>query len=322
MLTAGHTARETSARGLGLLLGIAADRALADPARLHPVAGFGHAAGWLEGHLYADSHARGAAYTAAAVGSAVVAGVALRRIGGGRLAVPLVAAATWTVLGGESLSRAGLAVAQALEAGDLTAARARLSHLCGRDPSGLDRGELARATIESLAENTSDAVVAPMWWGAVAGLPGLLGYRAVNTLDAMVGYRSERYLRFGWASARLDDAANWLPARLTGVLTVLAAPLVGGSPASAWRVLRRDGGRHPSPNAGRCEASAAGALGVRLGGTNTYGGAVESRPVLGDGRQAEPADIRRAVRLARVVGAAGAAVSALVAVGLGRLARR
>ena len=122
--------------------------------------------------------------------------------------------------------------------------------------------------IESVAENTSDAVVAPLLWGAVAGIPGLVAYRAVNTLDAMVGHRSARYLRFGWASARLDDVANWIPARVTAALTAACAPLVTRTnPVKVLRIVRRDGGRHPSPNAGRCEAAFAAALGVRLGGT-------------------------------------------------------
>ncbi|MGZ4650904.1 MAG: adenosylcobinamide-phosphate synthase CbiB, partial [Kineosporiaceae bacterium] len=205
--------------------------------------------------------------------------------------------------------------------GDVPAARARLPHLCARDPSGLDAAALARATVESLAENTSDAVVAPLLWGAVAGVPGLLGYRAVNTLDAMIGYRSPRYRRFGRVAARLDDVANVVPARVTGVLTVLAAPLVGGSSRQSWRALRRDGGRHPSPNAGRPEAAAAGALGVRLGGTNVYAGHMEHRQVLGEGGRApQAADVRRAVRLGRLVATGGAVVS--VAVALAAPARR
>jgi adenosylcobinamide-phosphate synthase len=198
----------------------------------------------------------------------------------------------------------------ALAAGDVPGARAALPSLAGRDPSSLDAPELARATVESVAENTADAAVAPLLWGAVAGLPGLLGYRAVNTLDAMVGHRSPRYERFGWAAARLDDAANWLPARLTAALTVVSAPLGRGSAAGALRAWRRDGAAHPSPNAGRCEASMAGALGIRLGGRNVYGGRVEDRPTLGNGRPAETADIPRAVRLSRTVWLAAAALAA------------
>src|SRR5207248_527211 len=159
----------------------------------------------------------------------------------------------------------------------------RLPALCGRDPAGLAVAGLARAAIESVAENTCDAAVAPLLWGAAFGLPGLLGYRAVNTLDAMVGHRDARYARFGWACARLDDAANLLPARITALLAATLAAAAGGSPRRALRVLRRDGSAHPSPNAGRCEAAFAGALGVRLGGTNVYAGVAERRGLLGDG---------------------------------------
>jgi adenosylcobinamide-phosphate synthase len=200
-------------------------------------------------------------------------------------------------------------MADALEAGDVPEARTRLPHLCGRDPSTLDEAELARATVESVAENTSDAVVAPLAWGAIAGLPGLLGYRAVNTLDAMVGHRSARYRDFGTASARLDDLANLGPSRATAALTVILAPRVGGGTGEALRTWLRDGRRHPSPNAGQCEAAMAGALGVRLGGRNVYQGRVEERPVLGDGRPPAVADIRRAARLSAVVGAAALALA-------------
>ncbi|WP_113700603.1 adenosylcobinamide-phosphate synthase CbiB, partial [Nonomuraea lactucae] len=229
----------------------------------------------------------------------------------------LTAAATWAVLGGTTLAREGACMAEALEGDDLDRARARLPHLCGRDPSGLGSRELARATVESLAENTSDAVVAPLFWGVVAGAPGLLAYRAINTLDAMVGHRSPRYERFGWAAARLDDVANYVPARITGLLTVLAAP----DPRRALAVLARDGHRHPSPNAGRCEAAFAGALDVTLGGANVYGERVEHRPEMGDGRRPQVRDIRRAVRLTRAVSIA-AAVGAVVVTWAGGSARR
>ncbi|MCO6010320.1 cobalamin biosynthesis protein [Actinoallomurus purpureus] len=296
----------------GLFAGLVLDTLVGDPKRGHPVAGFGRAAAALERRLYRDSVARGAMFTAASVLGAAGLGAAVDAVGR-RAAAPgrvlLTAAATWAVLGGTSLGREGLAMAVALEPGDVEAARRRLPHLCGRDPSALDAKELARATVESIAENTSDAAVAPLFWGAVFGVPGLLAYRAVNTLDAMVGHRSPRYLRFGWAAARLDDAANWVPARLTGVLTAVCAPLVGGSPRATYAVLRRDGAAHPSPNAGRCEAAFAGALGVRLGGVNVYGSRVEHRPELGDGHAAEPRDIRRAVRLSRAVTLASAVVT-------------
>ncbi|MDA2810531.1 cobalamin biosynthesis protein [Nocardiopsis sp. RSe5-2] len=309
----------------GLIAGAVLDRLIPDPRRGHPVAVFGSAAARLEQVLYRPSRARGALFTALAVGTAAGLGAglgaAVERAAGptGRAAAAsataaATAGATWAALGGAMLAREAEAIADALESGDLDEARRRLPGLCGRDPSVLDEKGIARATVESVAENTSDAVVGPLVWGALLGLPGLLGYRAANTLDAMVGHRSERYERFGAASARLDDVANWAPSRLTALLACAAAPLVGGSPRRALRVTARDGDRHPSPNSGRCEAAFAGALDLRLGGTNRYGDRVEHRPELGEGRHPEAADIRRAVALARAVDAGAAAVAAAVAV--------
>jgi adenosylcobinamide-phosphate synthase len=298
---------------VGLALGAAADALLADPRRGHPVAGFGTVAATLERRIWRDSRPAGLGYTLALTAAATALGSALDRRTRGRPAARtlVTAAATWTVLGGTSLGRAAAAMHRALAADDLPAARAALPALAGRDPRDLDEPELVRATVESVAENTADAAVAPLFWGAVAGIPGLLGYRAVNTLDAMVGHRSPRYERFGWASARLDDVVNWLPARVTAALTVACAPLAGGSAAGALRSWRRDGAAHPSPNAGRCEAAAAGALGLRLGGRNIYGSRVEDRPALGDGRPPAATDIRRAVRLSRAVWIAAAILAAV-----------
>lgn len=196
---------------------------------------------------------------------------------------------------------------------DLAAARRRLPSLCGRDPASLDAAGMARAGVESLAENTSDAVVAPLFWGAVAGVPGLLGYRAINTLDAMVGHRSARHRRFGWASARLDDVANLVPARVCAALCTVLAPAVGGSPGQALAAWRRDAGGHPSPNAGPVEAAAAGALGVGLGGRTVYPYGVQERPRLGSGPPPTPHDLHRAARLSRLVGAAAAVLAAVIA---------
>ena len=221
----------------------------------------------------------------------------------------MTALATWAVVGGTTLRREAAVMQRLLEGGDLVGARDRLSHLCGRDPANLDAPGLARATVESVAENTSDAVVGPLFWGAVAGVPGLLAYRAVNTLDAMVGHRSDRYLRFGWAAARLDDVANLVPARLTAGLAVVLAPLVDGRPRSAFRAWRRDGGKHPSPNAGPVEAAFAGALGRTLGGRVTYAGRVEDRPLLGNGPAPSVADISRAARLSAAVGVTAGALA-------------
>ncbi|MGE5132113.1 MAG: cobalamin biosynthesis protein [Gemmatimonadota bacterium] len=298
----------------GLLLGTVLDVWLADPATGHPVAGFGTAASWAESRIWADSRLRGALFVLLCAGPVTAAGLAVQRRT--RRGAAVTAAATWTVLGGASLAAEAAAVAAALEAGDLAAARGRLPALCGRDPAGLDAAGIARATVESVAENTCDAVVAPLLWGAACGIPGLLGYRAVNTLDAMVGHRSPRYERFGWAAARLDDLAGLAPARLTALLAAALAPAAGGSSRGALRALRRDGGRHPSPNAGRCEAAFAGALGVRLGGTNVYAGRAEQRGLLGDGPPPGPRDIRRAVLLSRLTGAASAVLAASAACAL------
>ncbi|WP_432251908.1 cobalamin biosynthesis protein [Streptomyces sp. HNM1019] len=295
----------------GAALGFLGDLATGDPRRGHPVAAFGRAAAAVERRVWRDHRGYGALHTALCAGG-VAAGAALltravRGLDGRRSAeAALTAAATWAVLGGTSLGREARAVSGALAAGDLEVARERLPHLCGRDPQALDGPRIARAVVESVAENTSDAVVGALVWGAVGGVPGLMGFRAVNTLDAMVGHTSPRYRRFGWAAARLDDVAGWPGARLTAVLATLAGP----DPRGAWRAWRRDGRRHPSPNAGPVEASFAGALGVRLGGTLAYGGRVEHRPVLNSGgRPVESADIERAVRLSRRVGVLALGVS-------------
>jgi adenosylcobinamide-phosphate synthase len=306
-------------RALGILLGFAADRILGDPRRFHPVAGFGQAAARLESRWYDDSRAAGTAYTTVLVGTATAAGLLVERLTRNHpVAHTLVtAAATWTVLGARSLEREAETMAGLLEEKDIPAARDRLSHLCARDATTLEADELARATVESIAENTSDACVAPLLWGSVFGVPGLLGYRAANTLDAMVGYKSAKYVNFGWASARLDDVLNLLPARACALLTGLAA----GRPQQARRIWKRDAPKHPSPNAGPVEAAFAGALDLTLGGTNDYGSYQEDRGTLGDGPAPVVADVRRTADLARRVGVAAAmtsaAASAVIAV-LGR----
>lgn len=293
-----------AARALGLLAGYVADRLWGDPTHGHPVAGFGALAARLEHRLYADDRRAGAVYTAALVGGVAFAGVVVDRAAARHPALRFLATAatTWAVLGGRSLEAEANAVLGHLESGDLPAARRRLTHLVGRDTADLDESAIARAVIESVAENTSDAVVAPLLAGAVAGIPGLVAYRAANTLDAMVGHRNERYTRFGWASARLDDVLNWVPARVTAVLAALLAPSVGGRPADAFAAWRRDAAGHPSPNAGPVEAAFAGALGVQLGGVNSYRGVVEDRHTLGRGREPTKEDIEAATHLARLVG--------------------
>jgi len=276
-----------------LLAGVALDELLGDPQRWHPVAGFGRASLALERRLWQPRRVAGALHCALLVGlsSAAVAAAARRH----RALIETVT--LWAVLGGRSLRREALQLAALLEAGDLAGARLRAAALVGRDPRELDESELARAAVESVAENTSDAVLASLLWFALGGAPAAAGHRAANTLDATVGHRSERYREFGWAAARLDDALNWLPARLTALLVVA----VGGRPLETLRVVRRDGASHPSPNAGRAEAAFAGALGVRLGGSNSYGGQIEQRPFLGDGDTPDVIDIARAVKLSRRV---------------------
>ncbi|WP_326788552.1 cobalamin biosynthesis protein [Streptomyces sp. NBC_00151] len=293
----------------GAAAGLLGDLLLGDPRRGHPVAAFGRAAAAVERTLWRDHRGWGALHTAVCVGGATgLAALASHCVRGSRTAsVALTAAATWAVVGGTSLGREARAVGGALAAGDLDAARERLPHLCGRDPQALDADGVARAVVESVAENTSDAVVGALVWGAVGGVPGLVAFRAVNTLDAMVGHKSHRHRRYGWASARLDDLAGWPGARLTAVLAAVA----GSDPRGAVRAWRADARKHPSPNAGPVEASFAGALGVRLGGTLSYGGRVEHRPVLnGAGRAVHVHDIERAVRLSRRVGWLALGVSA------------
>jgi adenosylcobinamide-phosphate synthase len=291
-------------RVVGVLAGYLADLVLADPRRGHPVAGFGAASAAVERVTYRDTRIAGAAHVVVLVGAVSLVGSAVQRDArrrGPRWSVAATAVATWIALGGTSLARTGLAMSNLLSRGDLDDAKRLLPSLCGRDPAQLDAAGLTRASLESVAENTSDALVAPLLWATVGGVPAVIGYRAVNTLDSMVGHRSTRYVRFGWAAARLDDAANYLAARLTAALVVLCAPVVGGSPSGAVRAWRRDAARHPSPNAGVVEAAFAGALGVRLGGPTQYQYELQIRPTLGEGMPPSVADLRRAVRLSRTV---------------------
>jgi adenosylcobinamide-phosphate synthase len=269
--------------------GLLADRMIGEPpTTIHPVVQFGKAMRRVERAIYTDSRPSGILHAAVGTGIGAAAGVALRS----------PAAATYLAVAGRALADTANQIHAALDAGDLDQARALLPGLVGRDPAGLDEKEIARAVVESVAENTVDAIVAPALWAAVAGAPGALGYRAVNTLDAMVGHRHPRYLRYGWASARLDDLAGWVPARAVVGLVMAVRPRAA---AQVWVAVRRDAPAHPSPNAGVAEAAFAAALGLRLGGTNRYGDRIELRPPLGDGRPPERGDIAAAVRLSRDV---------------------
>ena len=290
--------RPFAARAAGAAAGVLADRVLREPPdAVHPVARFGRLMQAAEQRWYADGRGRGVGY--AALGVAVGAGAGA--------VVPSTTAATAMSVAGRELGSVALRIGDLLEAGDLDGARVALPSLVGRDPSALDEKAIARAVVESVAENTVDAVVAPALWATAAGAPGVLAHRAVNTMDAMVGHRSARYERFGWAAARLDDAAAWVPARVTAGLVALVRPRAAGAVLVA---VIHDAPAHPSPNSGVAEAAFAAALGLRLGGESRYGDRVELRPTLGSGRPPVPADVRAAVRLSRDVGTA-------LAVGLG-----
>jgi adenosylcobinamide-phosphate synthase len=202
------------------------------------------------------------------------------------------------MLAGRSLFDHVAAVASAFERHGIVAARTAIRKIVGRDPETLDEAALSRAAIESAAENFSDGLVAPAFWFALFGLPGMLAYKAINTADSMIGHRSPRYRDFGWAAARLDDLVNWPAARLSGFLVALAAPLTGGAIGQALRTMFADAPKHRSPNGGWPEAAMAGALGIRLLGPRIYGGSVADDPFLNAaGRDAMPADIGRALRV-------------------------
>ena len=230
-----------------------------------------------------------------------------------------VTAATTVSVAGRMLAVEATAVLDAVEAGDLATARHRAASLVGRSRDDLDGDGIVRAVVESLAENTVDAVVAPLFWAALGGAPAVLAHRAVNTLDAMIGHRDDRYRSFGWAAARLDDAANYVPARLAAGTVALLVPARARAIATT---VRRDAPAHPSPNAGVIEAAVAAALGVRLGGTNRYGDRVEDRGTLGEGPPPTVADGRRAVTLTTTVGGVFAVLATVATTVKSLLARR
>jgi adenosylcobinamide-phosphate synthase len=281
-------------------LGILADRAFGEPpTAVHPVAAFGSAMNALERRLYRDDRRAGIVHAAAGIALGVVAGRLVRSR----------TIATYVAVSGRMLGATAREIGDVLVSGDLDQARELLPSLVGRDPSELDEGEIARAVVESVAENTVDAIVAPALWAAAAGAPGVLAHRAANTMDAMVGHHSDRYEHYGWAAAKLDDAMAWVPARATAALVAAVRPSRAND---VWRTVRRDAPAHPSPNAGVAESAFAAALGITLGGMVRYGDRIEDRARLGDGRPVEPADIERAVRLSDDVTLALAATLAVV----------
>ncbi len=293
----GHTGIIAAAVLLDLLLG--------DPHWLpHPVVFIGRLIATFEKvlrQLVRNERLGGVLLLLLTVGTTV--GVALAVLKGAYVIGPYAGFAvavffSYTCLAARSLHRESQLVADALGRGNLAEARRYLSYIVGRDTDSLDEAEIWRATVETVAENSSDGVIAPLFFLMVGGPVAGFAYKAVNTLDSMVGYKNESYLRFGWASARCDDVANWLPARIVGVLMVLSAPLAALSARGALRIMLRDGRNHASPNSGIPEAAAAGALGVCLGGTNMYFGKPVVKPTIGDPES--PLDIsawRGAVRL-------------------------
>lgn len=267
----------------------------------HPVAWIGALVDRLEARWNhgtpAERRRRGVAATAVVVAVAAVAGAVLSvLLPGGGEGLAVTALVAWPMLATRSLHDHVAAVAAPLEAGDLAGARKAVAAIVGRDPQALDEAGIARAGIESLAENSSDGVIAPLFWGLALGLPGLFAYKAINTLDSMIGHRADRYRDFGRFAAQLDDLANWVPARLTGYLFCLGAP----RPGAAIAAMRREAPGHRSPNAGWPEAAVAHALGVRLSGPRRYGDEVADEPWLNP-RAPDPAprDLRRALALYR-----------------------
>lgn len=306
-----------------MVVALAVDAALGWPAAVH--ARVGHPVTWL-GRLIAfidngwnrasDSpgvrRVKGAIACLAVVSAVVVpAAMAQSVLPSSWIGTVLLGLLAWPLVASRSLYEHVAAVAAPLEAGDRPGARHAVSMIVGRNTEALEDAAIARAAIESLAENASDGIVAPMFWGALLGLPGVAGYKAINTLDSMIGHRTPRHAAFGWASARLDDVANFVPARITAMLFAL----VSSNPRSVLSVVRRDARRHRSPNAGWPEAAMAGALGVRLSGPRSYHDHIADEPWLNEeGGEASARDIRRALRLYVFAMMAVAAIAALLAI--------
>lgn len=291
------------------------DLALGDPRWLpHPVRGLGRWYGLVERRCWRDRHGAGIAGWLAVVGPAVAVAGGLTWLAAAwwhpAAGAAVAVAAVWLAIAARDLADHALRVARPLRGGDLPAARQAVAMIVGRDTADLEASEVARAAVEAVAESTVDGVVAPLWWAAVglvlAGAPGAAAgawlFRAANTLDSAWGHRDARYRRFGWCAARADDALAYLPARLAAALLVV----LGGHPLRTLRAWWRDAHRHASPNAGRAEAAMAGALDVRLGGSNRYDGEPHDGPLFhAGGRPPQAMDIVRAVRrmLATAVGA-------------------
>lgn len=277
---------------LAALVAVLVDRVVGEPRRWHPLVGFGRWAAWLESRLNRGGRIGGVVAWIVAVGPVVALAAWIAALPGWGFAAD--ALLLWFAIGARSLAEHGGRVAADLARGDLDAARRHVGWMVSRDTAELDAGGVARAGVESILENGNDAVFGALFWFAVASGPGALLFRLANTLDAMWGYRNERFLRFGWAAARIDDGLNWVPARLTALTYALL-----GRTRIAIGCWRRQAGDWDSPNAGPVMAAGAGALGVSLGGPAIYHGRVESRPGLGEGPAPAAADLGRALGLVR-----------------------
>lgn len=276
------------------------DHYFGEPRRGHPLVGFGALAQRVEALLYGSPELSAKARRAHGVDAVILLLVPFATAAWLLAKIPLLGTLVelgllYLAMGARSLAEHAQAVATALQEGDLPAARRQVAKIVSRDTDGLDEEGISRATVESVLENGCDAVFGALFWFAAAGAPGVVLYRLSNTLDAMWGYRTERYLHFGWAAARLDDVLNWIPARLTA----LGYTLCGTQPGSAWRCWQTQADAWKSPNAGPVMAAGAGALGLALGGPARYHGEWRQRPALGEGLTPRAEDIGRAVALVR-----------------------
>ncbi|WP_445144519.1 adenosylcobinamide-phosphate synthase CbiB [Dyella sp. Tek66A03] len=280
---------------LAMLAAILLDAWLGEPRRAHPLIGFGRFAGGIEARLYRDRHLAGLlAWSMAVLPLVALTWLAVEMLGAATLSFVFDVLVLYLAIGLRSLGEHARPVARALHDGDIVKARTAVGRMVSRDTHMLDETQVAAAATESLLENGNDAVFGALFWFVLFGAPGVVLYRLANTLDAMWGYRTARYGRFGWAAARLDDALNYVPARLTAVTYALL-----GNATRAWRCWRAQAPTWDSPNAGPVMAAGAGALDVQLGGAAPYDGVWKSRPDLGEGRPADAGSIARALRLVR-----------------------
>lgn len=279
---------------LVMLAAVLLDRLLGEPQRAHPLVAFGRMAGWIEQRIHADRRAKGLLAWLSAVLPCVASLALIQRYAPAWLGWCMAAIVLYATLGLRSLGEHARPVAHALAADELDQARHAVGRMVSRDTAPLDAVQVATAATESVLENGNDAVFAALFWFAVLGAPGALLYRLANTLDAMWGYRTPRYERFGWAAARIDDVLNWIPARLTALTYALC-----GHFARALRCWHAQAPRWDSPNAGPVMAAGAGALGVKLGGAAPYEGVWEARPELGEGAVPDAGAIHRALQLLR-----------------------